>query len=117
MRSFPQNMSFGFHAPRKAAHLLSLSLVAALFFAAFPARARAQNLDRVTTQLTSLTHLPAEEWRFHAGDIAHGESVSLDDSSWQVVKGNSEAPTDAVWYRRWIEIPKNLNGYDLTGTK
>jgi alpha-mannosidase len=74
-------------------------------------------LEGVVPQLVRLTHLPAEEWRFHAGDIPHGESVSLDDSSWQLVKGNSEAPTDAVWYRRWIEVPKNLNGYDLTGTK
>jgi alpha-mannosidase len=74
-------------------------------------------VEGVVPQLMRLTHLPAEEWRFHAGDIPHGESVTLDDSSWQSVKGNSQAPTDAVWYRRWIEVPKNLNGYDLTGTK
>src|ERR1700690_1007765 len=117
MPSFPQSLRSGSNSPRKAAHLLLLSLVAALSFAAFSATAHAQNLDRVTSQLTSLTHLPAEEWRFHVGDIPHGESVSLDDSTWQAVKGNSEAPMDAVWYRRWIEVPKNLNGYDLTGTK
>src|SRR6202142_1747980 len=117
MPSFPQSLRSGSNSPRKAAHLLLLSLVAALSFAAFSATAHAQNLDRVTSQLTSLTHLPAEEWRFHVGDIPHGETVSLDDSTWQAVKGNSEAPMDAVWYRRWIEVPKNLNGYDLTGTK
>jgi alpha-mannosidase len=74
-------------------------------------------LEGVVPQLMLLTHLPAEEWRYHVGDVPHAESVSLDDSSWQIVKGNSQAPTDAVWYRRWIEVPRNLNGYDLTGSK
>ena len=30
---------------------------------------------------------------------------------------NSTAPNDAVWYRRVIEVPRNLNGYDLTGAR
>ena len=77
----------------------------------------APGVEGVVPQLMRLTHLPAEEWRYHAGDVPHGESVSLDDSSWEVVKGNTQAPTDAVWYRRWIEVPKTLNGYDLTGAK
>ena len=71
----------------------------------------------VTAQLTALTRIAAEEWRYHAGDLAHGEAVGLDDSSWAVVKKDTVAPEDAVWYRRWIEVPATLNGYDLTGTK
>jgi alpha-mannosidase len=74
-------------------------------------------VDGVTSQLAALTRIPAEEWRFHAGDLAHGEAVALDDSSWAVVKKGTVAPEDAVWYRRWIEVPATLNGYDLTGTK
>lgn len=66
-------------------------------------------------ELSSLVSLPADDWRFHAGDVAHGESTDLDDSGWQTVKKDTHAPTKAVWYRRWIEIPKTLNGYDLTG--
>jgi len=68
-------------------------------------------------ELSTLVSLPADDWRFHAGDVAHGESPDLDDASWQVVKKDTRAPTEAVWYRRWIEIPKTLNGYDLTGSK
>ena len=68
-------------------------------------------------ELSSLVSLPADEWRFHAGDVAHGESTDLDDSGWQTVKKDTRAPTEAVWYRRWIEIPKTLNGYDLTGAR
>jgi alpha-mannosidase len=67
--------------------------------------------------LETLNALPAGEWRFHAGDVPHGESPSLDDSSWPLVAPNSKAPHEAVWYRREIEVPKTLNGYDLTGSR
>jgi len=67
--------------------------------------------------LELLNSLPVGEWRFHAGDIPHGESPTLDDSSWSLAKPRSKAPTDAVWYRRTIEIPKTLNGYDITGSR
>src|SRR5580704_17399121 len=68
-------------------------------------------------ELSSLVSLPADDWRFHAGDIAHGESTDLHDSSWQPVKKGTYAPTEAVWYRRWIEIPQTLNGYSLSGAR
>jgi alpha-mannosidase len=64
-----------------------------------------------------LNSLPAGEWRFHAGDVPHGESPSLDDSAWPLQKPRAKAPQDAVWYRRVIEVPKTLNGYDLTGSR
>jgi alpha-mannosidase len=67
--------------------------------------------------LETLNALPAEGWRFHAGDIPHGEAVTLDDSSWPVVTAPSAASKDAVWYRRTIEIPKTLHGYDITGSR
>lgn len=67
--------------------------------------------------LETLKELPAGEWRFHAGDIAHGESMTLDDSGWPLVAPKSKAPKEAVWYRRVIEVPKTLNGYDITGSR
>jgi alpha-mannosidase len=67
--------------------------------------------------LEMLNSLPAGEWRFHAGDIPHGESPTLDDSAWPLQKPRAKAPQDAVWYRRTIEVPKTLNGYDLTGSR
>ncbi|MDE1175770.1 MAG: glycoside hydrolase family 38 C-terminal domain-containing protein [Edaphobacter sp.] len=72
-----------------------------------------KTLDR----LGSFSELPAAEWRYHAGDMAHGEDPALNDSSWEVVKPHSKAPNEAVWYRRLIEVPKALNGYDLTGAR
>ena len=68
-------------------------------------------------QLGSLNSIPATDWKFHAGDVAHAESPDLDDSGWQTVSARSKSPTDAVWYRRWIEVPKTLNGYDLSGAR
>jgi alpha-mannosidase len=67
--------------------------------------------------LETLKEIPAGEWRFHAGDIAHGEAATLDDSAWPLAAAKSKAPKDAVWYRRVIEVPKTLNGYDITGSR
>jgi alpha-mannosidase len=67
--------------------------------------------------LETLKEIPAGEWRFHAGDIAHGEAAALDDSAWPLAAAKSKAPKDAVWYRRVIEVPKTLNGYDITGSR
>jgi alpha-mannosidase len=67
--------------------------------------------------LETLTELPPGEWRLHIGDVPHGESPTLDDSSWQLVAPHSKAPKDAVWYRRTIEVPKTLKGYDISGSR
>jgi alpha-mannosidase len=72
--------------------------------------------------LETLNALPVGEWRFHVGDVEHGEAVGLDDSSWPLVSPRSKtssgkAPMDAVWYRRTIEVPKTVNGYDITGAR
>jgi alpha-mannosidase len=71
----------------------------------------------VSQRLLTLTHIPAEEWRYHVGDIAHGEDVSLDDSNWQQIKPKLEMPGDAMWFRRWVEVPPLLHGYDITGAR
>ncbi len=73
--------------------------------------------QRVVDRLESLDSVPAGSWRFHVGDIAHAEAVDLNDSDWQTAAPKSTAPTQAVWYRREIEVPKTLHGYDLTGTR
>jgi alpha-mannosidase len=73
--------------------------------------------QKVIERLSSFDNLPAEQWRYHIGDLSHGESPNLDDSHWPLVKTNSQAPTDAVWYRQTVVVPKTLNGYDLTGSR
>ncbi len=68
-------------------------------------------------QLAALDELPSPQWRVHSADIAHGEAPNLDDSSWEVAKVHAEGPKEAVWYRGWVEVPKDVNGYDVTGAK
>ena len=82
-----------------------------------PLSALSPAAHRTISQLRSLNSIPAGAWKFHVGDVAHGEAPELDDSGWQTVTGSSHAPTDGVWYRRWIEVPKTLNGYDLIGAR
>src|SRR5580658_4286992 len=71
----------------------------------------------VLDKLASLSALPAPDWRYHAGDLQHGESPSLNDAGWQAVTTGAALPGEALWMRATIEVPKSLNGYDLTGTQ
>ncbi len=63
----------------------------------------------------TLETLPAPTWKFHSGDLAHGETA--DTSSWTTVEAGSKAAMDAAWYRRTIEVPKTLHGYDISGSR
>ncbi|MFC6647053.1 glycoside hydrolase family 38 C-terminal domain-containing protein [Granulicella cerasi] len=72
--------------------------------------------------LEELSVLPGGAWRFHAGDLPHGEAPTLEDAGWPSVDMPAPrkpilAPMDAVWYRRVIEIPKTVGGYDITGSR
>jgi alpha-mannosidase len=69
----------------------------------------------VLDKLATLSVLPKPTWRMHPGDLTHGESPILDDSSWPAV--DRSLPAEAVWLRATLEVPKNLNGYDLTGSQ
>ncbi|MGB6611118.1 MAG: glycoside hydrolase family 38 C-terminal domain-containing protein [Acidobacteriaceae bacterium] len=71
----------------------------------------------VIARLENLSHLPPGVWHYHVGDLAHAEDPSVDDSSWPVARPDSTYPEHALWFREWVEVPKNLNGYDLTGTR
>jgi alpha-mannosidase len=71
----------------------------------------------VITRLTMLRELPGGVWKTHGGDLAHGEEVSLDESSWQTFPVPGSAPNDAVWFRTTYVVPETLNGYDLTGSR
>ena len=80
-------------------------------------KALPESAQQTLERLGKLSHLPSGTWRYHTGDVAHGESPSLDDSSWTVAKPDSEYPKDALWFRQWIEVPRTLDGYDLTGAQ
>jgi alpha-mannosidase len=76
-----------------------------------------QESRAVIERLSGLRELPDGIWKMHAGDLAHGEAVGLDESGWQVIKSGSKAPNDAVWFRQTYQVPETLSGYDLTGAR
>src|SRR5215475_4732081 len=67
-------------------------------------------------RLQSLTVYPETQWRFHA-DVAHPEDPSLNDSDWEQMKEGDSWKNGARVLRRWIEIPKSINGYDTSGSR
>jgi len=71
----------------------------------------------VIARLSGLHELPDGAWKMHAGDLAHGEAVGLDESGWQAIAKRSKAPNDAVWFRQTFQVPETLGGYDLTGAR
>ncbi|MGC2509076.1 MAG: alpha-mannosidase, partial [Acidobacteriaceae bacterium] len=72
---------------------------------------------QVIDRLGTFDSIPADAWQYHLGDIAHGERPDLDTTAWQTVHLPFTAPHGAVWLRRWVEVPKTLNGYDLAGSQ
>ncbi len=52
-----------------------------------PLSALSAGAQRTISQLSSLNAIAAGEWKFHVGDVAHGEAPELDDSSWQTFRG------------------------------
>jgi alpha-mannosidase len=71
----------------------------------------------VIERLSGLRELPDGVWKLHAGDLAHGEAVALDEGSWQPIAVGGKAPNEAVWFRQAYQVPATLNGYDLTGAR
>ncbi|HVZ82720.1 MAG TPA: glycoside hydrolase family 38 C-terminal domain-containing protein [Terracidiphilus sp.] len=71
----------------------------------------------VIARLSELPGLPDGTWKMHAGDLAHGEAVHLDDSAWETIAPGQAAPNEAVWFRQTYEVPATLHGYDLTGAR
>lgn len=67
----------------------------------------------ILDRLEAITAQPLPEWRFQPGEVLHGEATDLDDSGWQIFKLGEEWDSGPAWFRRWIEIPPSLDGYDL----
>ena len=68
-------------------------------------------------RLDSITSMPLGDWRFHEVDGTHGETPQTDDSVWPTHRTAQEWKTGSAWLRRWVEIPPQLGGYDIRGTR
>jgi alpha-mannosidase len=57
-------------------------------------------------------------WRYHEGDMPHGEDVALDESTWTVApQGTFNLPVESVWFRRTLVLPATLAGYPIDGAR
>lgn len=101
-----------------ASYLLTLS-----FLLASPSRLSAQGsqppnpykpvLDRL--QAMTVSQLP--DWRVHQANLPHPEDPTLSDSSWETLRVRSRSVNGPVWFRRWVEIPERVGGFDITGAR
>jgi len=71
---------------------------------------------KVVAQLAELSGLADGAWRYHEGDVAHGEDPALDDSGWKSERSSLELENGSYWFRRTITLPAQWKGYDLNGT-
>jgi len=82
-----------------------------------PTASLAPHTREVVERLGRLRSLEAGSWKHRDGDLPHGEEPNLDDSSWQATDRLNKASKGVIWFRRWFEMPKDLDGYDLAGTR
>jgi alpha-mannosidase len=102
--------------PRLLVFFASLATFTAPQFAQAPYQFSPQG-QSVVQRLSSFAALDASDWQYHEGSLEHGERPDLDTSQWKTVHLPFTAPKDEIWLRRWMEVPKTLHGYDLTGTR
>jgi alpha-mannosidase len=80
-------------------------------------------------RLQAMMTAPVTGWKWHADTMPHPESPALNDADWQVFRLPSEQQgrrffeelrhsvvgTGPVWFRKWIEIPRSMGGYNIQG--
>jgi alpha-mannosidase len=66
-------------------------------------------------RLRLITEIPLTGWTGHTADFPHPEDVAASSSGWADVKVNDPWKNSAYWVRKTIEIPQQINGYDLKG--
>jgi alpha-mannosidase len=57
--------------------------------------------------------IPDGEWRYHTGDLPHGEDPRLDDSEWKSIKGSFTAPVETTWFRQTVTVPAMVGGFPV----
>jgi alpha-mannosidase len=73
--------------------------------------------QQTLVQLNSFRTLDESKWHYHAGNIPDGQDPNLDDSSWPLIARRGGLPAEAVWFRREVVVPKELNGYSLANAR
>ena len=72
------------------------------------------------SQLTRLEamfveHLP--DWKAHVDNLPHGEDPALNDADWSPARVSEPWGSGPTWFRRSVEVPRSLGGYDIAGAR
>lgn len=102
-------------APTCVIAMIALACNVACAQTAQPATSFSKEAQAKLNKLSSLDHLQSGIWRYHSANILHGEDPALDDSNWPIAQKGVDYTNEGMWFRSWIEIPKLLDGYNLTG--
>jgi alpha-mannosidase len=71
----------------------------------------------VMRKLSAIGRFAVNDFSYHVGHQPEGAAVDLNDASWLKAQAPMRLPEDVTWVRVWVQIPKNLDGYDLTGAR
>jgi len=99
--------------------LLFMTLAAAipLWGAAAPQKPAESAAQQAAARLESLVNVDLAQIRYSSADDARASSSDLDDSSWQEWKPGTEFPGQSAWLRMRWEVPAQVNGYEIRGTR
>ena len=83
---------------------------------------------QVVERLDAMSHVKLSNWAYHDDNLPHAE-LPGDISGWQKIEPREPrggqraedttglAPSATGWVCRWVEIPKDLGGYDTNGRR
>jgi len=118
MASLQRKLSGRLKAPTVALYLLALSCLLLV-----PLKLAGQGKEPtppykpVLYRLQAMTVSPLSDWRVHPANLPHPEDPTLNDSNWQVLRTKTRSVTGPVWFRRWVELPKAVGGFEIGGAR
>ena len=69
------------------------------------------------SQLQDMFSQTLPNWKAHRDNLAHGEDPSLNDADWSPIRISDPWENGPVWFRRWVEIPQTMGGYNIRGLR
>jgi alpha-mannosidase len=69
------------------------------------------------SQLHAMFAQTLADWKAHPDNLAHGEDPGLNDTDWSPFRISGEWRNGPVWFRRWLEIPQSMGGYNIQGAR
>ncbi len=106
---------------RSSVCCLIAALISALIF--LPTAPAAENNETpgdctaLLEKWKAISVIPLDAWRVHpAGDFP-GESLALDDSSWETAGKGQSWEAGSYWFRTWVQVPASRGGYEFRGAR